>query len=144
MHFHYMTYMVTHQRKNPCPGGHEIYNLGRPFLGHHYYKLILSETCPRVQKKIFLRNTSILHILPQNYLHFGWGSCNLQFLVSLPYRCYIPNLVKIGSVDLAKKMLTDDDACQPIAIGHLSDSDKKISTSYIQQFMRTLMDKKIE
>ena len=26
MHFHYMTYMVTPQHKNPCPGGHEIYN----------------------------------------------------------------------------------------------------------------------
>ena len=34
--FHYMTYMATLQHKNPCPGGHEIYNLGRPFLGHHY------------------------------------------------------------------------------------------------------------
>ena len=36
------------------------------------------------------------------------GSWNLQFLVSLPYRCYVPNLVKIGSVVLEKKMLTDD------------------------------------
>ena len=24
MHFHYMTFMATHQLKNPCPGGHEI------------------------------------------------------------------------------------------------------------------------
>ena len=36
MHFHYMTYMATPLHKNPCPGGHEIYNFGRPFLGHHY------------------------------------------------------------------------------------------------------------
>ena len=59
----------------------------------------------------------------------GGGSWNLQFLVSLPYRCHIPNLVKIGPVVLEKKMLThdgrrttDDDGRQPIAIGHLSDS----------------------
>ena len=22
--------------KNPSPGGHEIYNFGRPFFSHHY------------------------------------------------------------------------------------------------------------
>ena len=30
------------------------------------------------------------------------------FLVYFPYRCYIPNLVKIGQVVLEKKMLMDD------------------------------------
>ena len=39
MYFHYLTYMATPQRKNPCRGGHEIYNFGRPFLGHYYYIL---------------------------------------------------------------------------------------------------------
>ena len=29
--------------KNPCPGSHEIYNFGRPFLCHHYYIFILSD-----------------------------------------------------------------------------------------------------
>ena len=24
---------------NPCPRGHEIYNFGRPYLGHHTYIL---------------------------------------------------------------------------------------------------------
>ena len=37
----YMTYMAPPQHKNPCPGGHEIYNFGRPFLGHFYYALSL-------------------------------------------------------------------------------------------------------
>ena len=37
MHFHYMTNMTTSYFKNPCPGGHQIYNFGRLFLGHHYY-----------------------------------------------------------------------------------------------------------
>ena len=51
----------------------------------------------------------------------GGGFCNLQFLVSLPYRCYMPNLVKNGPV-LLEKLLTDDDERQNTAIGHLSDS----------------------
>ena len=50
------------------------------------------------------------------------GSWNLQFLVSLPYRCYIPNLDMIGPVVIEKKMLTHDGRHQPIAIGHLSHS----------------------
>ena len=44
MYFHYMTYMAKPiLRKKTCPGGHEIYNLGRPFLGHHYYILSKEE-----------------------------------------------------------------------------------------------------
>ena len=30
-----MTYIATPDHKNPNPGGHEIYNFGRPFLEHH-------------------------------------------------------------------------------------------------------------
>ena len=37
----------------PCPGGNEIYNFGRPVLGHHYYILSLSELGLGVEKKIF-------------------------------------------------------------------------------------------
>ena len=53
MHFYYLTYIATPQHKNPCPGGHENYNFGRPFLGHHYYILCLSDLCLGVEKKIF-------------------------------------------------------------------------------------------
>ena len=45
--------MTMPLHKNPCSWGHKIYNFGRPFFGHHYYALTLSESCPRVQKKIF-------------------------------------------------------------------------------------------
>ena len=41
------------QHRNPCPGGHEIYNFGRPFLGHHNYIHSLSVLCLGVEKKIF-------------------------------------------------------------------------------------------
>ena len=36
----------------PRPGGHEIYSLGRPFLGSHYLILSLSELCLGVMTKI--------------------------------------------------------------------------------------------
>ena len=43
-----MTYMATPLHKNPYPGGHEIYNFGRPFLGHHYYiHLVCMDRAPK-------------------------------------------------------------------------------------------------
>ena len=45
----------TNKQKEPLPGGHEIYNFVRPFLGSHYLILSLFELCPGlgVDKKIF-------------------------------------------------------------------------------------------
>ena len=51
--------MATPLLKNPYPGGHEIYNFGRPFLGHHYYIFNLSDLCLGVKKKIF---KGIMHL----------------------------------------------------------------------------------
>ena len=80
MHFHYMIYMATPQHKNPCPKGHEIYNLGKPFLGHHCYALIVNHAWEQS------RFTSIFHFLPQNSLSLGREVmieiCNFQS----PYR----------------------------------------------------------
>ena len=45
IYFHYMTYMATPLHKNPSPGGHEIYNFGRPFLVHNYYTLSVYGPC---------------------------------------------------------------------------------------------------
>ena len=42
-----------HQHKNPCPRGHIIYNLGRPFLGHQYYTLSLTEEGLGEEEEIF-------------------------------------------------------------------------------------------
>ena len=62
-----MTYMATPQHQNPFPGGHDIYNFSRPFLGHHYYILILCELCPEVEKNIFKKYMNFtLHT--KNYL----------------------------------------------------------------------------
>ena len=35
--------MPLHQNHNP--GGHDIYNFGRPFLGHYHFTLSLSDLC---------------------------------------------------------------------------------------------------
>ena len=51
--------------KNPCPGGNEIYNLIRPFLGHLYLILSLSELCLGVENKIF---KEIMHIHYISYM----------------------------------------------------------------------------
>ena len=65
MQFHYMTYMALPLHKNPCPRGHEIYNFDRPFLGHHYYILGLSDLCLGVEKKIF---KEIMHFYYMTYM----------------------------------------------------------------------------
>ena len=55
-----------------------------------------------------LRHTSILYYLTVKLPSLEVGvHKNLQFLVFLPYKLYIQNLVKIGLV--GKNMLTDDD-----------------------------------
>ena len=60
-----MTYMATPLHYNSCPVGHEIYN----FL---VFTITIHLVCTGVEKKIFFRNTSILHFLPQNYLPLDW------------------------------------------------------------------------
>ena len=117
--------MAMSQHK-PCPGCHEIYNFGITFLGHHYYILDVSDLCLGVEKKIFREIQQFYTFYPQITSPLRRGPWNLQFLDSLPYRCYTPNLVKIAPVVLEKKMLTHEARRTmdnlPIAIGHLSDS----------------------
>ena len=82
MHFQYMTYMATPQQKNPCPGGHEIFNFGRPIIGHNYYILGLSDQCLGLEKKLFKKHAAILHLLPPNYIPFRWGGGVMKFTIS--------------------------------------------------------------
>ena len=53
----YRTYGCT-LHKDPWPKGHESYNFGRPFLGHHFYTLSLSDLCLGALKKIFKQNNA--------------------------------------------------------------------------------------
>ena len=59
MFFHYLTYGIA-LAQELLPGGHEIYNFGRPFLGHHYYILSLSDLSLGVEKKIFKEITHFI------------------------------------------------------------------------------------
>ena len=121
--------MSTPKHKNPCPGGHEIYHFGRPFHGHFYYTLRLSEPCPGEEKKI-LKKFINLTLLPQN-CGGGVGSWSLQlYLVS-----YVLNLVKIGSVVHEEKTQkkTTHDGRQSIAKGQPSDSDDV--TTFLWKFI---------
>ena len=61
---------------------------------------------PGKREEDFKRNTSIYAFYSK--ITSPWGGVGdwiLHFLVSLHYRCNIPNLVKIGQVYLEKKML---------------------------------------
>ena len=63
--------------KNPCPGGHEIYNFGEPFLGHHYYTLSSPDLCLGVEKMIFKKKMYFHYITymatPQNKNPYSRG-----------------------------------------------------------------------
>ena len=61
--------MATPYNKNHCPRGHEIYNFGRPFLGHYYYIFGLSDLCLGVEKKIF---KEIMHFYYMTYMATPW------------------------------------------------------------------------
>ena len=74
--------MTTPLNKNLCSGGHEIYNFGRPFLGQHYCILSLYEPYPGLEKRIFLRNTSIF--LPKITSPWDGGHETYNFLSIYP------------------------------------------------------------
>ena len=80
-----MTYMAAPQHKNPCPGIHEIYNFGRPFLGHHYYILSLSDLYLEVEKKIFKENRNtvsnahkMIPPVPPYFAYFTIGNLKIN------------------------------------------------------------------
>ena len=73
--------MATPQHKKPCPIGHEIYNFGRPFLGHDYYIISLSDLCLGIKFKKYIN----LHFLPSNYLPLEWGGGHEIYNFLSPY-----------------------------------------------------------
>ena len=54
-------YMAAPLYRNPYPGDHENYNLGRPYLGHHYNALNVTD--------LYLdRNKEIMHFHYLTYM----------------------------------------------------------------------------
>ena len=80
MHFHYITYIATPWHKNLYPRAHEIYNFGRPFLGHHYYKLSLYGPCPGENNKIFKEIHQFCNFYPQ--ITSPWRGEGMKFTIS--------------------------------------------------------------
>ena len=116
--------------------------LDRHFLGHYCFILNLTDPCPRVDKRRRNIRCSLHdHALAQEPL--PWGSWNLQFLVSLPYRWYIPNFANWPSSsreeDVNGLRTTNGDWRQPIAICHLTDSsDLKRVWPFIWKNLKSL------
>ena len=78
-----MTYMITSQHQNPTPVGHEIQSFSRPFLGHHYYILNLSDPSPSVDEE---KKYCIFTIWPcPNTRTPAMGHKNVQFWYILPW-----------------------------------------------------------
>ena len=85
MHFHYMTYMATSQHKNPCLGGHEINNLGRPFLGHITIELFCLKHASKQRRRCFKKYINFTLFTPQLPLHWGGGGYEIyNFWSSCP------------------------------------------------------------
>ena len=65
-------YDLYDHAQEPLSQGHEIYNLGRPFFGHHYFILGLSDLCLGVEKKIVKKIMHFYdHVLAQELLPRG-------------------------------------------------------------------------
>ena len=83
MDFHYMIYMGMSQHKKPCPWGHEIYNFGKPFFGHHNCILNLSDLCLGVQKTLF----------EKRIMHFKYN--DLKYITMPQYKNSGPGVMKV-------------------------------------------------
>ena len=110
VHFHYITYKDMPLLRNPCPGGHEIYDFGRPFLGHHNFIHSFSVLCLGVEKKIFKE----IHQFYTFYTKItsSWdGEGVMNFTISCVLTLQMLH-TKFGKdwppVVLEKKMLTHD------------------------------------
>ena len=103
MHFHHLKYMATPWQKNPCPRSHAIKKNCIPIIGHHYYILNLSESCPEVDKRIF-KEKEKLYNFPPKRSPLGVGGHEIYSVLS----SYITNATQIYPVVLEKKMLTYD------------------------------------
>ena len=91
-----MTSMATPLHPNPSPGGHEIYNFGRPILGHHYYILSMSEPCPGVKNKTFLVIPQFYNFYPQ--ILSPWGGGVMKFKISCVLTIYMLHNKESGRI----------------------------------------------
>ena len=63
--------------KPPSDRGHKTYNTGRPFLGHHYFVISLSDLWPRVSRKIFLLCLFVWSLLSHLRIFYSYGDVTI-------------------------------------------------------------------
>lgn len=102
-----MTYMVTPQHKNHCPGCHEIDIFGSPVLDIITIYLILSEPYPRVKMMIFLRHK----LLTPKLNPHGVGVTKYTISCLPTLQILLTKFVKKKVLEKNKRT-TDDDECQ--------------------------------
>ena len=64
---------------------YEINNLGRPFLGHHYYTISLYGQCTGIEKKINLKIHQFYSFYPQTTFPWGGGGGDEIYNFLSPY-----------------------------------------------------------
>ena len=71
------------QHKNPCHGGHKIYNFGKFFLGHQCYTLSLFDLSLGVEKTTFYENVHSTWCVYMTYMttlhHKNPSPCVMKF-----------------------------------------------------------------
>ena len=65
MHFHFMTYIATPQHKNPCPGGHEIYNFVDPSLVMITIHLVCLNHAPEKRRRLLEKYINFTLFIPK-------------------------------------------------------------------------------
>ena len=98
MYFYHISNILISKHKNPSFGGHEIYKLGEPLLGHRNYILSSSDLCSGVEKQI------IKEIMNFYYMKYGHAlaqkkSCpgSHEFTISIDYSS-VTSVITINSL----------------------------------------------
>ena len=121
--------MTTPLHKNPCPAGHEVYNCGRPFIGHQDYTLRCIGHAPEQRRRFFKEIYQFYNFYPKITSHWGGVGGHEIYNFWSPSPIYATyQICKDWHSSLEEKMLTDDDGRQPIGIDHLVDSGDLIQT----------------
>ena len=120
LHFYYQYDRNGH----PCPWDMKFSILADPSLVIITMFLVCQIYAKEWRIRRFLKNASIIYFLPPNYCYvpLGWGAMKLTISCLLLLKMLIQNRIKIGTVVLETKTLTDDNGCLPMAIGLPNDS----------------------
>ena len=113
-----MTHIALPQHKNPCPGGHEIYNLRSPSLVIITIHLFCLKHAPEQRRRFFKKKINFTLFTPKlpPLCHEIYN-----FLSPYPTDATYQIWLRLAQQFLRRcSRTTDDDGRKLIAIGHLS------------------------